>query len=516
MPSETYTYTGSQQSRTLPPGVEVLTIECWGAGSDAPGGYATGQLLDEGGSTLYLYVGGSPSGQSGGWPNGGNGGSYDANGTVATANGGAGATGVRLNGTGDADRIIVAGGGGANGAIAHTESDSVANNGDTGAGGQGGGQAGGDASVLSASASGGGGGTGSTESGGGGSATGHVNFSPDYESAAAGGGGGGGYQGGGGGGADVVADDSRSDYAGAGGGGGSSYTGGVTSASTTTGGGKAGDGEVALAWTLNAPSSLTILETGDTYVTVSWSGVTNAHEYEVYYSTSSGVTSSDTLGATTSEGTTTATVTGLSTDTTYYFAVRATDGESYSGFSNEVSTTTTLAAPASLAVTAHSATTIDLSWNSVSNADGYRVYRATSSGGGVLSNYTPIADITTTSYGDTGLNTGEQYYYVVTAYNTSSESPGSNEVDQVTDLPAPTGLSSPSQGDTTIGLSWSVNHNYGSQRVEYKLTTDSAWTTATSGLSLATSTYTITGLLNGEVYDIRVFAVTEHTETVDT
>lgn len=59
---------------------------------------------------------------------------------------------------------------------------------------------------------------------------------------------------------------------------------------------------------------------------------------------------------------------------------------------------------------------LTLSWSSVSGADGYYVYRAQSSGSS-KSDYTQIANISTTGYTDTGLEDGEKYYYVVTSYS---------------------------------------------------------------------------------------------------
>ncbi len=61
---------------------------------------------------------------------------------------------------------------------------------------------------------------------------------------------------------------------------------------------------------------------------------------------------------------------------------------------------------------------LTLSWSSVSSADGYYVYRAQSSGSS-KSDYTQIANISTTGYTDTGLEDGEEYFYVVTSYSSS-------------------------------------------------------------------------------------------------
>jgi fibronectin type 3 domain-containing protein len=70
---------------------------------------------------------------------------------------------------------------------------------------------------------------------------------------------------------------------------------------------------------------------------------------------------------------------------------------------------------------------IKLTWTQSTspNITNNKIYRATRSGGP----YTLVTTVSpTTSYNDTGLNSGTTYYYVVTAVNSSSlESPYSNQ-----------------------------------------------------------------------------------------
>lgn len=103
----TYNFTGTVQTYTVPPGVNLLTIAAFGAqgagGAGGNGGQATGDLNVTPGQVLYIYVGGQ---------NGYNGG---GNGYAAVARNGGGASDVRLGGTTLNDRIIVGGGGGGGG-----------------------------------------------------------------------------------------------------------------------------------------------------------------------------------------------------------------------------------------------------------------------------------------------------------------------------------------------------------------------------------------------------------------
>jgi hypothetical protein len=74
-------------------------------------------------------------------------------------------------------------------------------------------------------------------------------------------------------------------------------------------------------------------------------------------------------------------------------------------------------APTNLSV---SDTTVEdeltLNWDEASEAAGYFVYRAESSGA-VKSDYTQIADVTAPPYTDTGLEDGEEFYYRVSSHD---------------------------------------------------------------------------------------------------
>jgi fibronectin type 3 domain-containing protein len=66
-----------------------------------------------------------------------------------------------------------------------------------------------------------------------------------------------------------------------------------------------------------------------------------------------------------------------------------------------------------------SITGIAVSWNSLSGAGSYRIYRAATSTG----TYTFVGTSDTTSYSDTGLSAPTTYYYKVSGYNTAGEGP---------------------------------------------------------------------------------------------
>ena len=110
-----YAYTGAKQTVTLKPG--RYKLECWGAQGGyrssssygGLGGYSVGEISLEKQTTLYVYVGGSGNtGKTSGGFNGG--------GKRATYNGGGGATDIRVGTDSLYARVIVAGGGGSDGA----------------------------------------------------------------------------------------------------------------------------------------------------------------------------------------------------------------------------------------------------------------------------------------------------------------------------------------------------------------------------------------------------------------
>jgi len=226
--SNTYNYTGGQQTWTVPNGIYSITVDCRGAkgsgGNSNNGARAQTTLSVTPGQTLYIYVGGVGGVPTGGWNGGGNGG----NGPSGDGGGGGGGSDIRSGGTALGNRVVVASGGGGAGMW------------DGGAGGQNG-------SAGVGNYPGGGGTQSAGGAGGSGPGPGTVGVlgtggtGGNYIYGGGGGGGGGGYYGGGGG--DGNAIDSRS-----GGGGGSSYAGTGTSGPTYTTGYQSGNGQIIITY----------------------------------------------------------------------------------------------------------------------------------------------------------------------------------------------------------------------------------------------------------------------------
>jgi len=252
-----YSYTGAEQTFTVPSGVHTLQVSAIGAAgggaAGGAGGEASAAVTVTPGATLYVEVGGTgaaAAGVAGGF----NGGGAEGGGpTVGGAGSGGGASDVRTVSCGGscpgsaaslASRLIVAGGGGGSGAagplsaLGHggsADADGTAGRADS-AGDTGGGP--GLAGLISAGGAFGAGGVaisggtdGAPGTGGSSGQGGDGGTGGDTTANAAGGGGGGGYNGGGGGGAGAVSTGHQA--AGGGGGGGASYAPGGTITTAT-------------------------------------------------------------------------------------------------------------------------------------------------------------------------------------------------------------------------------------------------------------------------------------------
>jgi fibronectin type 3 domain-containing protein len=174
---------------------------------------------------------------------------------------------------------------------------------------------------------------------------------------------------------------------------------------------------------------------GTNQVTISWSAVTSATSYNIYWSTTSGVT--PTNGTRISGVTSPAIQTGLTAGTTYYYIVTAVNSAGEGAASIQVaattlSTTPGLTVPGSpMDVTAAGGVNqVTVSWSPVTGATSYNLYWSTTSGV-TISTGTRIAGVMS-PYDHTGLSASTPYYYVVTAGNSLGESASSAQATATT------------------------------------------------------------------------------------
>ncbi len=187
-----------------------------------------------------------------------------------------------------------------------------------------------------------------------------------------------------------------------------------------------------------APSApLNLLATpGNQQVALSWSAPvtgTAPITYDVYESTTSATEGFTLVAAGSAQS---ATFTGLTNGTTYYFVVKAVNayGEASTAAvpAEPLAPTATLpGAPTSLTASSSSGPSISLSWkapaaNGGSAITSYHVYRGTSSGAETAYG-TVTCTASTCTYTDTGSSRGFTYYYEVAAVNAVGTGPRSNE-----------------------------------------------------------------------------------------
>jgi len=166
-------------------------------------------------------------------------------------------------------------------------------------------------------------------------------------------------------------------------------------------------------WLPIAPASVKAISSSYNSINISWSGVIGATGYEIYRSTSS-------TGTYVSIAATTAKYynnTGLTTNSTYYYKVKAygtvETEKVYSSYSTVVSAKLIPSTPINFKASRISSKIVKLTWSGVTGANGYEVYRSTSSTG----LYTLLT--TTNLYNtNSSLTTGKIYYYKLRSYRT--------------------------------------------------------------------------------------------------
>lgn len=141
---------------------------------------------------------------------------------------------------------------------------------------------------------------------------------------------------------------------------------------------------------------------------------------------------------------------------------------------------------------------IKISWNKISNAKGYYVYRKAN--GGSYARIATIRDGATTTYEDNAkLTNGAAYEYAVKAYNGSTTS---RYISLVTvRLARHTIASCASTSAGTVSVKWNRNSNATGYQVGYKLGTTLKTVTIRNNTTLS---YQLKGLSQGKKYNIYV------------
>ena len=232
---------------------------------------------------------------------------------------------------------------------------------------------------------------------------------------------------------------------------------------------------------------------------LTWNAVYGATSYRIYRSTSKG-SGYSLLGTVT---TTSYTNTGAKAGTTYYYRVKACNDAGLSPYSNVVSgkvksVTPKPSAPVVKIGNSASSGKPQLTWNAVSGATSYKVYRATSQNG----TYSLLGTVTATSYTNTGAKAGVTYYYKVKAVNAAGESAYSNIVSGRATVTTLTMGHSSTSGKPQ--LTWKAVSGAASYRVYRATTKNGAYSVINTTKAL---TYTNTGAALGTTYYYKVEAL---------
>jgi len=143
-------------------------------------------------------------------------------------------------------------------------------------------------------------------------------------------------------------------------------------------------------------------------------------------------------------------ISGLSSNTRYYFRVRSYDVHGgVSDYSNVLTAYTLLLAPVAAEASNITTTGMTANWSSVAGATGYYLDVSTDPlFGSFVSGYNARNVGSATNYAISGLTVSTAYYYRVRAYNANGTSAYSNVINQRTQEPPSTVVALPATGNT--------------------------------------------------------------------
>jgi fibronectin type 3 domain-containing protein len=217
-----------------------------------------------------------------------------------------------------------------------------------------------------------------------------------------------------------------------------------------------GEGELSLSTfsvmpLLSAPWNVMAQTISASSIVISWDGSAEASSYKVYRTNSAGGTY--TVLAEVPNVNLSYTDSSVTVGNEYYYKVAGVNRFGEGVLSSYTFAATTLPpVPVGVTGTALSENQITLSWNAVSGALTYRLYRAGDSDG----QFTLLAIVTApdTVYIDSSLNPAAEYFYRVSAVNGIGESGQSAAISAVTKIPPPAAISAVPASASSIAVTW--------------------------------------------------------------
>ncbi len=158
-----------------------------------------------------------------------------------------------------------------------------------------------------------------------------------------------------------------------------------------------------------------------------------------------------------------------------------------------------LEAPKNVKAVTVSDSNIKVSWDAVSGANAYELYRSTNA----TSGFEKIATLNTLSYTDNNVTAGTTYYYRIVAGTKSNKSSASTAASAKATIAAVTGFRATKKTSTSIQTSWSKNTQADSYKVYIATSANGTFKLAST---VKKPDCVITGLTKGKTYYVKVYA----------
>ncbi len=231
------------------------------------------------------------------------------------------------------------------------------------------------------------------------------------------------------------------------------------------------------------PDTIAGMAVNSSTITLNWS-YSGADKYEIWYSTISMDSDYVYFIATATVPNLNYMHTDLMAGGTYYYALAPVNGEDVPNYGYDFPNTVIRTKPGSGVVLSSAAVTttgIDWQWNTVTGADGYRLFTIENG---------LIADVSggiTATYSETGLSTNTQTGRYLKAYNTAGESESSNHAYVYTLAAQPIGTDIVSRSSNSASILWFDNGNSAETMYEIYHSTDVSFndmvTISTTGMT---------------------------------
>nr|MCA8836539.1 fibronectin type III domain-containing protein [Pseudomonadota bacterium] len=254
------------------------------------------------------------------------------------------------------------------------------------------------------------------------------------------------------------------------------------------------------------PAPAVVVEDEDSTV-LTWTTIADATRYEVWRHTADDSAAATEMGGDADIAALTYSDTALSAGTQYYYWLKAcTAGATAtdcSVFGPVTAVTTTPAPAAELTTAVSSDTAVAISWTEAADVTRYRILRGTTDVVADATELAPSTTITGTSYTDSGLTAGTQYYYWVRACTESGcSTPNPTALTATTAPVAPaTAPESAAVTTATATITWAEVTGAASYELYRGTSPDASEATTIGGdTAITAATYDDTELTAGTVY----------------